>query len=316
MYEKDLAIYGKPPNGVDSLLTADRDNHARMRKVLNHAFSDRAFRDHEPVVDAYIDLLITRLHEQIQERGGAAKVDVLDWYSWLAFDIIGDLSFGDKFECLQNQKLHSWVKMVDGVLQSVVYIGACNRFSISRRILPFLIPRRVKQMVADNWTSTAEKVGQRMELGTERPDFMSEILKFNDDQLGMSLDEIRSNAYLFIVAGSDTTKSTLAGVTFHLLQNPAVMKKLTDEVCGAFESEAEINGQRVSKLPYLVACLEETLRIYPPALTGQAVVVPSSGATIGDRWVPGGVSFFFWLWNPVPSLFSVRYHCIQTMFAA
>lgn len=273
------------------MLTANRNDHARMRKVLDHAFSDRAFREHEPVVEAYIDLLIKRLHEQIQEGGGVAKVDILDWYSWLSFDIIGDLAFGDKFECLENQKLHPWVKMVGGVLQFVIYIGACNRFYISRRILPLLIPRRVKQMVADNWTTTAEKVGQRMELGTRRPDFMSEILKFNDEKMGLSLDEIRSNAYLFIVAGSDTTKSTLAGTTFHLLQNPAIMKKLTDEVCGAFKSEAELNGQRVSKLPYLVACLDETLRTYPPALSGQAVVVPSRGETIGNHWVPGGVSF-------------------------
>lgn len=294
LYEKDKAVYyGRPPNGVHSVLTVNRDNHGRMRKILNHAFSDRALREHEPVVEGYVNLLVKQLHEQIQ--GGSAKVDLLDWYSWTAFDIIGDLAFGDKFECLQNQKLHSWVKSVRSALEMLVYIGACKRFDFARRVLPLLIPKRVKKMAADNWTSTAEKFWQRMELGARRPDFISEILKFNDDKLGLSRDEILSNAYLFVGAGSEPLETVLMGTTYYLLQNPAVMKKLTDEVCGAFQSETEFNSRSVSKLRYLVACVDETLRIYPAFLGGSAVVVPPGGDTIGNHWVPGGVSLILFL---------------------
>lgn len=289
-YDRDLAVYQTPPNGVSALLDADRHNHGRMRKVLSHAFSDRAFREHEPVVEGYVNILIEQLHEQCQEGGGAARVNVLNWYTWTAFDVIGDLTFGDKFECLQNQKLHPWVTSLCSVLEYIILAGACNRFYLSKRILPLLIPK-VKQLRLINWNSTAEKVGQRIELGTERPDFMSEILKFNDTKLGLSRDEIQANADLFIVAGSDSISSALTCMTFHLLQNPAVMKKLTDEVLSAFKLEAEIDGQHVSKLPYLLACLDEILRIYPASLTGQALVVPPEGEKVGNQWVPGGVSF-------------------------
>lgn len=281
VYEKDPAVYMKPPNKVDSLLSANSKNHARMRKVLNHAFSDRAFREYQPVVDGYTNLLISRWYEQIQED--AARVNVLEWYSWTAFDIIGDLTFGDKFECLQNKKLHPWVESSCSVLELLIYHGAITRFDLLRGALPLLIPKQIKQIVADNWTTTTEKVRRRLELGTRKPDFMSEILKFNDDKLGLSLDEIQSNSNLFIIAGSDSITSVLTCTTFHLLQNPAVMKMLTDEVCGAFKSQAEINGQSVSELPCLIACLDESLRIYPTSLTGQAVIVPSEGDTIGNE---------------------------------
>ena len=296
LYEKDKSVYyGRPAYGVHSVLTVNRDNHVRMRKILNHAFSDRALREHEPVVEGYVNLLVNQLHEQIQ--GGTAKVDLLDWYSWTAFDIIGDLAFGDKFECLQNQKLHSWVKSVRSALEMLVYIGACKRFDFARRLLPLLIPKRVKKMAADNWTSTAEKFWHRMELGARRPDFISEILKFNDDKIGLSRDEILSNAYLFVGAGSEPLETVLMGTTYYLLQNPAVMKKLTDEVCGAFKSETELNSRSVSKLRYLVACVDETLRIYPAFLGGSAVVVPPGGDTIGNHCVPGGVSSILFLMN-------------------
>lgn len=289
-YDKDLDVYGRLPNGVQSLLTADRHDHARMRKILDHAFSDRAFREHEPVVVEYINLLINQLRAQIQSGGGAAKVNVLDWFSWTTFDVIGDLAFGDKFECLHKQKLTSWVISVSDAFQVLVYLGACNRFALARRVLPLLIPKRVKKKHEDYFKFAAEKVGQRMELGTKRPDFMSEILKFNDDKIGLSLDEIHSNAFLFIGAGSNSVAFLLTGTIFYLLQHPAILKKLTDEICGAFKSEAELDGQSVSKLPYLVACLDETHRIYPASLSGQAIVVPVGGDTIGNDWVPGGVS--------------------------
>lgn len=319
VYDKDMAVYGKLPNGVPSLLTANRYDHSRMRRVLNHAFSERALREHEPVVEGYVNLLISRLHEKIQE---GANVDLLDWYSWTSIDVIGDLAFGNKFECLRNRNPHSWVTWVTSFTKFVIYLGACNRFDLSRRMLPLLVPKRTMQMFDDNWASTAAMVDQRMELGTSKPDFMSEILKFND-KIGLSKDEILSNAILFIVAGSDAVSSLIACTTFHLLQDPAAMKKLTDEVCGAFNSEAEPNGQSVSKMSYLVACLNEALRIYPVALTGQAVIVPSGGVTIGKYWVPGGVSFPFFLMNPSTLSSSMLYrimpllsHVLQTGVSA
>lgn len=111
------------------------------------------------------------------------------------------------------------------------------------------------------------------------------------------------NASLFAAGGGDTTEIVLAGTTFYLLQNPAVMKKLTDEVCGAFKSEAELNSQNVSKLPYLVACLDETLRMCPTLnLMGcSAFVVPSGGDIIGNLWVLGGVGYILFLCISVPA---------------
>ncbi|MCJ1466735.1 hypothetical protein MMC07_005355 [Pseudocyphellaria aurata] len=287
-YEKDSATYGSLPNGTPSLLTANVHDHARMRKVLDHAFSNRAFREQEPVVAEYINLLVSQLCAQIQSEGGAAKVNVLEWFSWTAFDVIGDLAFGDNFECLQKKGLNPWVRSVNNAQQLLVYLSACNRFALTRRVLPLLIPKVVKSKMEVLFKFGVDKVGQRMELGTKRPDFMSEILKFNDDKTGLSLDEIHSNAFLFIAAGSDSISSLLTATMFYLLQHPAIMKKLTDEIFGAFKSEAELDGQSLSKLPYLVACLDETHRSFPGSLTGQAVVVPAGGDTIGNDWCPGG----------------------------
>lgn len=288
-FEKDPAIYGRPPNNVASLVTANRDDHMRMRRVLSHAFSDRASREQEPIVESYVDILIKRLHEQVKGTGGG-KVDVSMWFKWMSFDIAGDLSFGESFECLSNQGLHHWVDMITGFLKADICLGACNRFSALQRILPYLIPEKTRRMRNDHWAATTEKLTRRLKLGAQRPDFISPIIKYNEEGKGLTMGEIQSNASLFIVAGSDSVATVLTGTIFYLLQNPEIMRKLTDEVRTTFKTEDEIDAQSVARLPYMLACLDETNRIYPTILTGQAVIVPAEGDLVGKDWIPGGVS--------------------------
>lgn len=68
------------------------------------------------------------------------------------------------------------------------------------------------------------------------------------------------------------------------------MMKLTAEIRGAFKSEDEIDFASVSTLPYLLACLDEALRMYPPVPTGLPRVVPTGGASIAGHYVPEKVS--------------------------
>lgn len=73
-----------------------------------------------------------------------------------------------------------------------------------------------------------------------------------------------SHATVFIGAGSETTAGVLTAVTSFLLENPDKLERLQQEVRSAFTSQAEISLDAVnSRLPYLIACTEEALRLYP-----------------------------------------------------
>jgi len=78
----------------------------------------------------------------------------------------------------------------------------------------------------------------------------------------------------------------LSGLTYYLLKNPDKMKKLTDEIRGAFATEADIGIERLAELKYTHACVEEALRKYPPVPIGLPRNTPSEGAEIIGRWVP------------------------------
>ena len=280
---KDMTFYNTPTSGSHSLITADRADHSRQRRLISHAFSDKALREQEPLIKGYVDLLIQRLHE----RANGDSLDMVSWYNWTTFDLIGDLAFGEPFGCLENCTYHPWVTALFASIKAGTYLSSLRRYGL-KFMMVFLIPRRLLKSRTDNLELTTRKVLKRLEKGTSRPDFMSHILRHNDEK-GMKEAEIIVNSILLIIAGSETTATLLSGATYYLLKNPKVMKKLQKEVREAFKEGQEIDIAGVNNLEYMLAVLDESLRMYPPVPTGMPRRVPGDGDIINDRWVPGGV---------------------------
>lgn len=98
------------------------------------------------------------------------------------------------------------------------------------------------------------------------------------------------NASVLILAGSETTATLLSGATFLLGSNRDALAKLSHEVRSSFNSEDEITLISVNKLDYMLACLNESLRLYPPVAIGLPRLVPTGGHEIAGYWVPEDVS--------------------------
>jgi cytochrome P450 len=77
------------------ILNAGREDHSILRRTLAHGFSDRSMREQQPIIKKYIDLLITRLYENCG-AGEKKTVDLMSFYNFTSFDIIGDLVFGER----------------------------------------------------------------------------------------------------------------------------------------------------------------------------------------------------------------------------
>ncbi len=280
-----MFVYFPAPNGVNSLLTANDADHSRMRRLLSHAFSEKALKESQPIVQSYVDVLISRLHEQT--KGTAqGKVDFTKWYNWTSFDIIGDLTFGESFDCLKDSAYHPWVTKVYDGIKAMTLTSGLRRYPLLEKVLCLSIPKRDARHKHFNLVS--DKLNRRLQLGAERPDFISHILR-HDDEKGLTRPELEANASLLIGAGSETTSTLLCGTTYNLLKNREALKRVTKEVRDAFRSGDEITLQSVSNLRYMLAVLDEGSRMYPAAHSGQPRRVPPGGDMVAGHWLPGNV---------------------------
>jgi cytochrome P450 len=111
----------------------------------------------------------------------------------------------------------------------------------------------------------------------------------------MSRREIMKTSSTLIIAGSETTATLLSGATFHLLKSPSALEKLTEEIRTTFPDAAELTFATLAHLPYLNACLQEALRIYPPVAGTLARRTQAGGAIINGQFIPENVSPSFHL---------------------
>lgn len=111
-----------------------------------------------------------------------------------------------------------------------------------------------------------------------------------DESQTISFEELTSNAFVLIVAGSETTATLLSAATFFLATNPASLAKLNEEVRSAFQSEDQIDMLSVQNLKYLSAVLDESMRCYPPVPSSSPRMIGEGGDTIIGEFIPEGVS--------------------------
>ena len=257
-----------------------------MRKVLAYAFSERSLREQEPLIQIHVDTLIKSLHHQISQ--GSQEVDLVDWFSYVAFDIVADLSFGEPFNTLTDNEHRSWVKILSKAWKVFTFVSALKSIAPPGPVR-FLIPTSLIRKQLDNFNIILGRVRERTKYQRDRPDFISYMVKHNSDK-SMTSTEIVSNASLLIAAGTETVATLLPAVTYLLAKNPKTMVRAMGEVRKAFDDGTSIDFKSVSNLKYLCAVIDEALRLFPPVPEGLPRVTPPGGQVICDHWVPGGVS--------------------------
>lgn len=293
---KDPAFYSPAKH----MLVAGDGDHGRQRRIISHGFSDKALREQEGLIIGYVDLLVNRLKEVIS-AAPSKSVDLTQWYDWTTFDIIADLVYGSPFGCLQELKAHHHVELILASIKAVHLYYAMHYWPVLKHLANTLWRKRLAARAEFRaWCHTNGQ--KRIETETKRPDFITAILENNEKKsadAGVSDLEIKEHTILFLVAGTETTATTMAAVTSILLKNPEALEKLKKEVRGRFQSNEEINIEAVGQLEYMLAVLNESLRIMPPVPAGFARKVPAGGATISGTYVPGNVdvSRMVLLWN-------------------
>ncbi|KAL7793870.1 cytochrome P450 [Trichoderma ceciliae] len=292
-YKGDKEEFEKVPNftfvgDTSAIIAAPKDVHRRQRRQLGHAFSDGTLRDQEFVISKYVDLLMERL----TDRSDTGKsFNIIDWMNFTTFDIIGHLTFSESFHCLESNGYHPWVLQFFEGVRGESYRRFLSGYPFAHEIVKVLGLSASINKTNEHKNYIVERATERVKLGDYAiegyRDFMSYMLKKNrDGDFGFVGQELLTSVPLVIGAGSETTASTLSALVFYLGINPIAYKRLVEEIRSAFALEDEITLRSTQRLAYLHACLEETLRVFPPV--NETPPRRSPGDTIAGKYVPAG----------------------------
>lgn len=240
------------------------------------------------MIQSYIDLLISNIREDARQNRPS---NMVSYFNWVTFDIVGDLSFAQSFDALKTRTTHPWITTFFSGLRLGISIQQFATITILKPllmlvILPIRFARRqdmLRKYCDDNIT-------KRIESGSDRPDFLGKVLEQNskmDDKAIMSREEINVTFNVLMIAGSETTATLLAGCTYLLQKNPTVLKRLKDEITAAFKSEEEVTMIKVSTYTMLhFRSISLTIRqgestsLPPRCARGIAAPVPSRSSCV------------------------------------
>jgi cytochrome P450 len=285
---KDPEWYVRNPDATH-IVNGNREKHARYRRLYSPGFSLRSLREQEPLIRNYVNMFISGLTRACEH--GETPVDMVLWFNYVTFDIIGDLAFGEPFGCLENGA-KGWLAKLNQIEEAQMHFRIIQHIPFfgryARQIVNTMVPSAAVKGAEGHRNLTHEKVTRRVNNKESRPDFMEHILRQPPGK-GFTFGEMLSNSATLIQVGSETTATLLSGTLFLLLQHPTKMKKLVNELRSSFSSDEMMTIENSDRLQYLAAVLEQGLRLYSPAVPGFPRQVPKGGAMIDGRYVPGGV---------------------------
>lgn len=163
-------------------------------------------------------------------------------------------------------------------------------------VVPWKVMRSIPRMIRQMRTQTV----QRLQLPVEgRHSDYFEILLPDNKAPDMSDKRVRhmlTVAGQLILGGYDPTSVAIYMGFFRLLQSPEALQELQQEVWSAFACYEDIDPEVLRTLPWLNACMQETLRLSASA-THHSLPRLSPGGMVNGEYIPKDVSCCTFLWH-------------------
>ncbi|GCB28196.1 tryprostatin B 6-hydroxylase [Aspergillus awamori] len=269
--------------------TRDHDDHRKRRKAWDRGFSIKSLGIYEPRVKSKVDLLASHVAKNLGK-----PIDVTAWTMFLSFDIMGDVGFGKDFHNLTTGVEHPAIKGVHDHMAAgatllqvpwFLYIlcripGAVSGYSSFFKWCADEIERKQK-----TWDANAYP-----------EDVVSWLLKAYVEQNASAAPSrlaLNEDSRAVIIAGSETTATTLATVLYYLAKHPSVLAKLQEKLDEAMPDGADHwSYDTVKDIAFIDDIINETLRLRPAVMTGGYRVTPAEGLQVDEVHIPGDTIVF------------------------
>ncbi|WP_165423256.1 cytochrome P450 [Ktedonosporobacter rubrisoli] len=239
----------------DGLLTSEGKAWLHERRLMQPAF-------HRQRIASFASLMTTLTETMLERWQTLQEPTILDIPAEmmnLALQIVGQALFSTN----TSQKVITVGKALTTALEHInhkFYHFTWPDF------IPVVSNRRYKQAL-HTLDSVVQTIIQERRLSKEdHEDLLSILLNARDETTGegMSDQQLRDEVMTLILAGHETTASTLAWAWYLLSQHPKIESKLHAELASVLGGRTPTLDD-LPQLPYSRMIIDEVLRLYPPS---------------------------------------------------
>lgn len=268
----------EPFLGTHSVLVLDGARHRSQRRLLLPPFrGDRMRAYGEAMRDITVDAMRTWADDGVFPMQRATQAITLEVILRTVFGMKGG---GD--EDADLARMRALLVSGLGILDNPVFVIR----GFQRDLGPRSPWGRFLRLRAQIYREMDALIARRRREGPGE-DILSMLLEAkHEDGAPMSDEEIRDELLTLLVAGHETTATSLSWAIHRLSVHGDVLRRVQDELRTAF-GDGPVDPDRMRELPYLEAFCKEVMRIHPviPGV-GRLLMAP---ARIGGVDLPAGV---------------------------
>ncbi|KAJ4360314.1 uncharacterized protein N0V89_000875 [Didymosphaeria variabile] len=267
-----------------SMMTMPEDQWKQWRVLFNPSFSITYLTQLAPTVAGEVSIFCEKLRE-VAKGGKPTLLEPLA--SRLTIDVVGRISFGESMG--HQHQDHPIAATIRSQAKWISFSPIVEPWTMLNPKRPFIlwnnnrlftkhigavIDKRFAEVKAATKVKSNAKAKALLPAALEN--YMSDARTRGEspDRLDPSFkSSLLSNMIIFMVAGHETSSTTICMCMHSLATNPECLARIRaehDAVFGTDISTTHIMSviqqepERVNQLPYTLAVIKETLRLYPP----------------------------------------------------
>ncbi|KAF5252862.1 hypothetical protein FANTH_2186 [Fusarium anthophilum] len=277
-----------------SMLFTMRDPriHSERKRIVGRGFA--SIREEQ---ETKIRRLASKAVANIKNEAEKGQADVYKWWRCLAVDVVSEMSFGKSFNLLHSGgKGLTLYKALSNAGPCVVFQAVLPRRLISLfKWSPITWLRDVSEVAEIIFNRVTAALGELRVSSNCGPSIARHLLshEVKGNKHSLNDDELSSEVGMLLVAGSDSTATTLTYATWEIVRDPDLRRQIEEEI-GSLP--VNFTAKDVEALPILNSVLEEVLRMYNPAGALVERLVPPSGICVDDWDLPGGTMVYTTGW--------------------
>ncbi|KAH7316925.1 cytochrome P450 CYP5280A1P [Stachybotrys elegans] len=300
------SIYDSLQSGGESLvLTTSREFHSQRRGMVAASYAPRNIELWEPRVVESTAILVSKLDSMCTTAppGPGAAIpqeqlafDANHWFMLYGFECAIKIGLSKDPGWLRQGSDLTLVTHPDGRKEYANIIDCMHSssranatlvwdaasFPIMKKLTNLLSPWYASQWHnASNWAAyieqiTAERV-ERGEQGEDLHDLCQLMIRDrNGEAANISAIDRITEVHQIVNGGGDGPAISLINTIYYLVKHPESMRKLREELDEALSPENVVAPwSKMKKLPYLRACIDESMRLSPPVATDLLRKTPS-----------------------------------------